>query len=353
MFKRIQTLSKPQRQFVFFLLFGGGILILVAVTAFLISLALNQRETAISLDDTITVREFAALPDDDAYPPAVVVLADGSVVTGSYATGAMWRIMPEGTVMEIPGTRNGIGGDGIGAFTGAVELPNGSLIVIDQNDTDPRTEGGTLWRLSALDGVFGVMLTPFIVQGLDERGWISPNDAAVDAEGRLYISDSGRNEVWRFTDDGAQTLSGAVWWVPPVSPDDPRHAVNGLAYDPVQNALVITDPEVDVIYRVPVEGGDTEIVYDHADRDEYAPGFDGVTVTRDGTIYVAALAQKGIARVDDDALVYIAGLFRNPSDVAFAAPNRLYVPNFDQSSLVLPLDSPQLPFAIDVIELGK
>ena len=48
----------------------------------------------------------------------------------------------------------------------------------------------------------------------------------------------------------------------------------------------------------------------------------------------------------------IAGHFRGASDVEFAAPNRLYVTNFDQSSIVLPIVRPQLPFAIDVIELS-
>ncbi|MCZ2097353.1 MAG: hypothetical protein LC121_14045 [Anaerolineae bacterium] len=54
--------------------------------------------------------------------------------------------------------------------------------------------------------------------------------------------------------------------------------------------------------------------------------------------------------MNDGRLDYVAGLFRGSSDVEYAAPNRLYVTNFDQASIVIPVVRPQLPFAIDVIE---
>ena len=99
-----------------------------------------------------------------------------------------------------------------------------------------------------------------------------------------------------------------------------------------------------------VNDGTTEVVYHHGDRAN-PPGFNGVTVAPDGTIYVAVLGQNGVATVDDGKLDYIAGLFRGSSDVAYAEPNRLYVSNFDQTSIVVPVVRPQLPFALDVIEL--
>ncbi|MEP7293048.1 MAG: hypothetical protein ABI835_14800, partial [Chloroflexota bacterium] len=95
----------------------------------------------------------------------------------------------------------------------------------------------------------------------------------------------------------------------------------------------------------------TEVLYHHGGR-ATPPGFDGAVVTPDGTLYVAALGQNGIARVEDGRLDYIAGLFRGSSDVDFGAPNCLYVTNFDQSSIVIPVVRPQLPFALDVIELA-
>lgn len=336
MIRAMQNFTVWQRRLVFFLIFGGGLVALVAVTLLLITNSLNssKRQLSVSLLPDITVRQFAALPDDNSYPAAVAAAPDGTVYTGSYGSGTVWSITPDGTVTEVPGTR-----DGIGAAMGLAVAPDGSLLVVDQLDTDPRTSGGKLVRVA--DGA----VTTFA-----ERGFVAPNDVTIDAAGRVYVSDSGANEVWRFDADGG---NGAVWWEAPATEGkSPRPALTGLAYDPVRDAIIVTDPEVNDIYSIGVADAQAEVIYHHGDR-ENPPGFDGATVTPDGTLYVAALGQNGIARVDDGKLDYIAGLFRGSSDVAFAAPNLLYVTNFDQSSIVIPLVHPELPFALDVIELGQ
>ncbi|MDX2163704.1 MAG: SMP-30/gluconolactonase/LRE family protein [bacterium] len=343
MMKNLRYLSVAQRRFVFFVIFGGALLAFIGITALLINSALNtgERVQGIALDPAVIVREFAALPGEDAYPPAVAVAPDGTVYTGSYVTGAVWQIAPDGrSVTEIPGTR-----DAIGAFTGIALAPDGALIVIDQEDTDPRSSGGRIWRIA------NQQVTPFDLV-TDSTGWISPNDAAFDTAGRLYITDSGRNEVWRYE---ASTLNGAIWWVPPApAPDAPnqRRAITGIAYDATTDSVLITDPEQNRIYRVPADDPTAgAILYDHAGR-ETPPGFDGITVAPDGTVYAAALGQNGVARVEDGELRYIAGLFRGVSDLAYAPGDRLIVPNFDQTSIVLPLIAPQLPFALDEIALS-
>lgn len=333
--QRLLRLPVRQRRIAFFLIFGGILLALLLVTLLLISNALNRssRVVSVSLVADVTVREFAALPDQDAYPSAVTAAPDGTVYTGSYVTGAVWRITPEGTVTEIPGTR-----DRIGALIGLTVALDGTLLLVDQFDTDPRSSGGIVFSL------VGDTLNVFA-----EPGFVAPNDVAVDGQGRVYVSDSGSNQVWRFDADGA---NGMVWWQSPPQPESaPPAATTGLAYDATRDALIITDPEINDIYRVPVGGGETEVLYHHGDR-ATPPGFDGAVVTPDGSLYVAALAQNGIALVEDGRLDYIAGLFRGSSDLDFAAPNRLYVSNFDQSSIVIPVVRPQLPFAIDVIELA-
>lgn len=340
MLRNLQRLPVWQRSIIFFTILIGVILGLIGVTLLLIgsSFATAPRQQGQALVPEATVSQFAALPDDDAYPSALTVGPDGAVYTGSFATGAVWRIEVDGTVgAELPGTR-----DTIGAFMGAAVADDGTLIVIDQGDTDPRTMGGALWRVDAAAGTV-TAFTDF----RPESGWAAPNDITIDGQGRVYVSDAGRNEVYRFEADGS---GGAVWWVAPVVAGEPRVAVTGLTYDPTSNTLLITEPELNRIYRVGVDDDTNELIYRHGDRAN-PPGFDGITVTSDGTIYTAALGQNGIALVDDGDLDYIAGLFRGASDVAFAPPNRLYVTNFDQAALVLPLIQPQLPFAIDVIEL--
>lgn len=337
-------MSVPQRRFIWLTFFVGGLLLLVALFILLSFGSLNSasRKPGTPLLPGVTVREFAALPDDDAYPPAVAVSADGTVYTGSFASGTVWAISPDGSqIIEVPGTR-----DGIGAVSALAPLPDGSLLVLDVNDTDPRTAGGQVVRVQ--NGVVTLYAKPG-----DGQGFIAPNDMTLTPDGALYVTDGGHNEVWRFETNTAGAGEGSVWWVAPAlaGSEQPRAFLTGIAYDPAHEALLMTDPGTNTIYRTMLANGSTEAVYQHGNR-AYPPGFDGLTVMPDGTIFVAALGQNGIARVDGNELFYIAGLFRGGSDVEHDGLGRLFVPNFDQSSLVIPMIQPQLPFALDVIETG-
>jgi sugar lactone lactonase YvrE len=286
------------------------------------------------LVEGVNATTFATLPDADAYPAAVTVGADSTVYTGSYSTGAIWAIDPAGNVRELPNTRAAIG-----AVSGLVAAPDGTLYVVDQNDDDPRTAGGDLKRVTP-EGI----IEPFAAID-DERGFIAPDDVELDGAGRVYVTDRGRNEVWRFEPDGV----GALWW----SPGEAGGAVTGLAYDATGDMMIVTDPETSTLYRVSIADASGEVLYQNPPDAASPPGFDGAAVAPDGALYVAALAQNGVVTLRDGGLVYLAGNFRGASDVAFAAPNRLYVTNFDQSSLVLPLVEPRLPFALDVVTLDS
>ncbi len=336
----LRRLSQGQRVLIFILLFGGGIVLLVAVTALLVSQALNpaQRQQAVALIDAVTVREFAALPDEDAYPAAVAVGLDGTVYTGSFASGAVWAIDASGVPTERPGSR-----DRIGAVVGLAVAPDGTLYVVDQVDTDPRSGGGSVWRI-APDGAIAAFADSF-----DEQGFVVPDDVTLDADGYVYVSDRGRDEVLRFDPDGS---NAAVWWTPQVERAD-AYEPTGLAYHPALDAILITDAVLNTVYLVPVSDSTvSETLYDHGARAN-APGFDGVTVTPTGDIYVAALGQNGVARVERGELTYIAGLFRGASDLDYdPTSDRLYVTNWNQTPLVIPGDLPQLPFALDVIDLS-
>ena len=336
--ENIQRLSVVQRRLVFFLLFGGGLLAIVAVTALLISASFNgQRPQAVSLEKGLTVAQFAALPDKDAYPAAVAVGPDGTVYTGSYATGAVWAIGASGQPRELPGTRAGIG-----AVAGLAVAPDGAILVVDQADSDPRTLGGDVKRIGP-DGKIAVFATiP------DARGFLTPDDVELDSAGRVYVTDRGRDQVWRFDADGK---GGVAWWTPPAEPDGKHGAVTGLAYDAAHDTLIVTDPDLNVLYRVSIADAKGSVLYRDPADDRTPPGFDGATAAPDGTLYVASLGQNGIVTLRDGQLVYVAGEFRGSSDVAFAKPDKLYVANFDQSSLLLPLIQPRLPFALDVMTL--
>jgi sugar lactone lactonase YvrE len=336
MFRGLTSLPQWQRRIIFIAIFGGAIILLVALTLYLITQTLFvQRSLGTALMPDVSVREFVALPDDNAYPAAVAVAPDGTVYTGSYATGVVWRVAPDGAFSEITNTRAEIG-----SVSGIEIAADGNLLVLDEGDADPRTRGGALWRVTP-DGT----ITPFATID-DSEGFVAPDDITVDAQGNVYITERGRGEVWRFAADGS---NGELWWVPPLEADVEARALTGIAYAATTDSILIADAEANELFRVGVTTGSTEVLYRHGTR-EFPPGFDGITVAPDGTIYVAALGQNGVARLVNGDLDYVAGLFRGASDVAYYN-GRIYVTNFDQSSLVLPI-RPSLPFALDVIELS-
>ncbi len=337
MLEKIQRLPQTQRLLIFALIFGGGLFVIVAITVLLIrgTLTPGARSLGQALSKDVTVTQFAALPDEDAYPAALAVAPDGRVYTGSYKTGKLWLITPQGEVTQVT-TK----GEALHAITGLTAAPDGSLYIVDQSDADPRTDGGDIKRMTP-DGTVSVF-----AKIPDAKGFVSPDDVTLDASGNVYVTDRARAEIWRFNSDGT---GGVAWWTPPKLENVDHYAPTGLAFDASKNTILLTDSINDTLYRVPVDAPNkSELLYWHKGRSN-PPGFDGLTVTPQGVIYVAALGQRGIARLDGENLTYIAGLFRGPSDVDYAAPDKLYVTNWDQFSLAVTSSKPSLPFALDVI----
>lgn len=320
-----------QRRIAAGLLFAAGILAIALVTLILILITFNaggRRDRAVALVEGVQVREFAVLPDDDAYPAAISAGPEGALYTGSFVSGAIWRVGAEGEVEELPGTRGALG-----AVAGLQAAPEGVLYIVDQWDASPLSTGGALMKREA-NGRLRQVAGDFI----------EPDDVTRDAAGNVYVSDRGAGLVWRLTPEG----ESGPWWRPPAG--DRAAAPTGLAWDAQHGALVITDSGRDAIYRVAIAEGSSETLYAHGEA-EHAPGLDGVTVTPRGQILVAAQSQNGLALLEDGELRYLAGVFRGISDVAWSA-GRIYATNFDSFSLVVGLLRPRLPFALDVIEPG-
>ncbi len=331
MIRRLQALPLRQRRLAAGLLFAAGILAIALVTLMLILLTFNaggRRDRAVALEAGVQVREFAVLPDDDAYPAAISAGPDGALYTGSFVSGAIWRVTADGQVEELPGTRGALG-----AVAGLQAAPEGVLYIVDQWDASPLSTGGALMKREA-NGRLRQVAADFL----------EPDDVTRDEAGNVYVSDRGAGLVWRLTPQG----ESGPWWRPPAG--DRTAAPTGLAWDAHQRALVVTDSGRDAIYRVSADGRVSETLYAHGEA-EHAPGLDGVTVTPQGQILVAAQSQNGLALLEGGELRYLAGVFRGISDVAWSA-GRIHATNFDSFSLVVGLLRPRLPFALDVIEPG-
>lgn len=345
MMQRIQKLPRPARVLVFFSFFAGIPILIFCGVLYLVLEPFTTRTEAESLIDGVAVGEFVALPDDDAYPASVAVAPDGTVYTASYATGAVWSISADGeTITELPDTRSTFG-----AVAGLGVASDGAVYVADRLNSTPGEGGGVVWRIntdSTIDRVVSVA---------DAPGQATFHDLALDGADNIYVVDRIGQVVWRILADSDEAT---IWWRPPTVEGVEVYEPTGLAYDTMNDAMLITDASVDAVYRVPVDAADTatatEIVYRH--RDDLAPlGLAGLTMTPDGVLYVAALSQSSVAQLDGEHIIYLATGFRGASDIAYHPSGHLYVTNWDQTTLlnlVGGLVGPRLPFALDVITLN-
>lgn len=310
-----------------------GAALVVAMTWFVVGSA--PRSSAIAVAEHVTIAEHAALPDDDAYPAAVALGGDGMLYTGSYQSGALWSISRDGTINEIWGSR-----ERIGSVTGLDVAPDGALLILDRI-TPLDAKGAIIWRY--FEGQLD-----FVVQIPNDEfaGALLPDDVAIDSAGLIYVSDRA-GKVLRFDGDGEYL---GVWWTADCRV---KCAPTGLAWDSADGSLLVTDSEQDAIYRIASKDGapaNTSRLF--MDSDESGYGFDGIAVAASGEIYVALLGWNRVARLQDGDLVELAKDFRGASDIAYDADtDRLYVSNWNQFSLGFGT-RPQLPFALDVIDLS-
>lgn len=310
-----------------------GALLIVAMTWFVIGSA--PRGQAVAVASGIAVSEYVALPDDDAYPAALAIGVDGKLFTGSYQSGAVWAISRDGVLSEVPGSR-----ERIGSVTGLDVAPDGALYILDRI-TPLDAKGAVVWRYA--DGELKAVLD---IPNDETEGLVLPEDIAVDSAGEIYISDRKTGRVWRYTTAGEAM---GVFWQMPCSE---TCAATGLAYDPETDAMLITDSETDRIYRVSAGADSSRAEGIYVDEADSGYGFDGITATPEGEIYVALLAWNRVAKLQDGKLIMLARDFRGASDVAYDADrDRLFVSNWNQFSLGFGT-RPQLPFALDVIDLS-
>lgn len=340
------------RILVFVSLMIAVLILIFCVAAFLYYLNVNNllRRESLAILPNIQVREFLRFDDEEAYPARVAVGADGTVYTGSYATGALWAVDSTGQAQELADSRAAIG-----SVIGLDLAPDGSLYILDRRD--PLLDRGAIvWRY---DGTTLEQITTLALTGTNAI--LKPNDLTLDGEGNLYVVDWGLERVLKLAPPAYQP---EVWWVSPHSAEA-QSAPTAIAYHATANSLLIGDLLLNKIYEVPVTSADTladsRVLYEHR-RTSDNPGFSGLTVAPDGTIYVAALDMNSVARLDtaSNELIYLAGAFRGSSDLAYdALHQRLYVTNWDQrwlqpvSFIFIEFDvKPRLPFSLDVIEFA-
>lgn len=182
----------------------------------------------------------------------------------------------------------------------------------------------------------------------------TPSQLALDAQGNLYVADTGNNAVRRVTPDGAVTTiagSGHVGARDGAAREAELNAPVGVAVD-AQGNVYVADTYNDRIRKVATDGQVTTIAGGAASSPGYADGpamsasFDtpcGIAVTPKGELYVADTGNNAIRKLTLDgqvqtfasapALADNQSLLFSPVGLALTHDGILYVTGNDRGRI--------------------
>ena len=222
------------------------------------------------------------LASDLGFPEGPVVMPDGRIVfcDGNVGELLVWD------------------GDSVGTFARTGGSPWGA--VLGSDGAIYVTQGGNVpgsGDTSAVSGIQRVQpdgSVELLCSEVDGRTLYGPNDLAFGPDGRLWFTDSGSEEDYRFDvrSPGRLFVVGAggrgelVLELPQVYP-------NGIAFD-ADGRLYWTESMAHRIQRLE----DGEAVTWCQLSDEYVP--DGMAFARDGRAFVATTISEGVSIVSPD-----------------------------------------------------
>jgi sugar lactone lactonase YvrE len=135
-------------------------------------------------------------------------------------------------------------------------------------------------------------------------GLAGPNALARDAQGRLYVSESGSGSIRRIDNPTAASPTLTPWVQNAVlTPPPGGFGANGLAFDAAKQNLYVAVTSSDSVYRIPVNtdgtAGTPALVASGATLGQTGAldGADGIAFDTAGNLYVCANAAGGTGEV--------------------------------------------------------
>ena len=179
----------------------------------------NHRIRKITTDGTVTTLAghasgFTDGNSEDAqfnYPEGIFIASSGIIYVADAGNHAVRKIMPDGNVTTLAGGNLGHA-DGIG-INAQFWTPCG--ITVDPNGIIYVTEKKNRIRKITSDGVVTTFVgsdTPGYLDGIGTAAKLnSPFDITMDANGNLYVTDSGNNRIRKILPDGSvSTFAGST-----------------------------------------------------------------------------------------------------------------------------------------------
>jgi gluconolactonase len=209
-----------------------------------------------------------------------------------------------------------------GRANGLIFGPRGQLIVAEGANTG----GGRRVSITERDGTIRTL-----ADGYERKRFNSPNDVAVDREGRVYVSDPRYvgNEPRELDFEGVFLIQPEGFAIPL---DLTVYKPNGLAISPDGGTLYVSDNGARRRALIAARIGDRGKVADPRVIHDFGRGrgIDGMTVTTDGRIVAAAGsgAKAGVHIFSPDGkLLEVIPTPEDPANVEFGGDDRktLYI----------------------------
>ena len=246
-------------------------------------------------------------------PGPVAVDAAGNLFLSELDKGGIRKVAPDGTITAVFAHAPGV--DKVMAQAMAVE-PGGTLLVATEREVLRVNENGTLTGVAGMGQIgFGGDGGPATSAKLD-----SPEGLAVDAQGVIYIADTGNNRVRKVSSDG--TIATVAGNGKETSSGDGGPAVDATLDGPTA-VVVDSDGAVYVAQSNKVRkiGSDGTIV-SVAGESEDTSGFSGddgpagaalldyvraLALDPDGNLYLSDFNNDRVRRISPDGTITTVG----------------------------------------------